>query len=683
MTMKRRFLVMTIALGFVATLHQTGAWAQETLDLKRVVLSTGGVAYMEYEAEVDGDAEIIFDVRLDQVDDVLKSFIVLDDAGGVGAVSLPGRQPLAYIFRELPFSQAALASPVALLQALTGEEVEVSGPVEASGRILSVARETVAVDNTTLAQHRLTLATDTGLIQIVVEDARAIRFTDPDIETQVAAALVAIAEHRVQDRRTLTLVSSGQGKRLVRLGYVVAAPLWKTTYRLALNGDNTALLQGWATLENMSGQDWDDVELTLVSGNPVTFRQALYQAYWVPRPEVPVDVAGRVLPGVDQGTVSGLMSQDQSNALRRSEEEADMMLADMAMESAAFGSVVPAPPLSSPSQLAGVGGASGEDAATQVVFRIDEPVTVGSGESLSVPIVSRTVQAAPIALYQPSISTLHPLAAVRLVNDSGLGLPPGVLTIYQPSEASGGLSFVGDARLGVLPAGDERLVSFALDQKTLVERDDRSTETIATVRIDRGVMSLTISQRRATAYAVEAPVGQALNLLIEHPRQYSWELVEPEGEIESTPTHYRIPLAVPAGEVAILAVVMEAPRYESMRLVDLRRDQVLYYAEHGDIPDEIRGVFAELARLRGLIDGSQRAIEDAERQREVHLEEQERLRDNLQWVPNGSDLAERYLEKLGEQEDEIEALLETTEDLHEEAAVRRVALDDYVAGLDY
>ena len=70
------------------------AAADEGLELKRVVLSTGGVAYLEYEATVDGNAGLSFDVALDQVDDVLKSFIVLDDTGGVGTVTLPGRQPL-------------------------------------------------------------------------------------------------------------------------------------------------------------------------------------------------------------------------------------------------------------------------------------------------------------------------------------------------------------------------------------------------------------------------------------------------------------------------------------------------------------------------------------------------------------------------------------------------------------
>lgn len=672
-----KFGLVVVALLLVAT--RVGA---EELDLKRVVLSTGGVAYLEYETTVSGDADIVFDVRLDQVDDVLKSFIVLDDTGGVGAVSLPGRQPLEQVFRDLPFSQAAMVSPVALLQALTGEEVAVTGPVEATGRILAVVREESMADGRSVIRHRLTLASPDGLVQVVVEDARAIRFTDPQIDQQIAEALVAVSQHRIADRRELTLSSTGEGERVVRLGYVVAAPLWKTSYRLALAGDDTALLQGWATLENMTGQDWDAVELTLVSGNPVTFRQALYQAYWVDRPSVPVDVAGRVLPGVDDGAMKVLLTDEVRETMMRSEDEADRMMADMAMEESMAFMEAPVLAAPAPANLANVAGASGEDAATQVVYRIDEPITVASGESLSVPIISRQIPAEPIVLFQPSTSASHPLAAVRLVNDSGLGLPPGVLTIYEPSDVSGGQSFVGDARLGVLPAGDERLVAYALNQKVMVEREDEQTETITKVRIVNGVMSLSISQRRATAYAIQAPEGHDLDVLIEHAKQYNWELVLPEGEIEATQTHYRLLLQVPAGELGTLAVIMEAPRYESLRLVDLYRDQVLYYAENSELPENVREAFAELASLRGAIEETQRAIDELERQRQVFLQEQERLRENLQRVPSGSDLAERYLEKLGEQEDGIEDLLEEMEDLREALGVRQAALSDFVAELN-
>lgn len=144
-------------------------------------------------------------------------------------------------------------SPVALLRVLTGEEVTVTGPVAASGRILAVVHEESVADSRLVIRHRLTPASADGLVQVIVEDAKAIRFTVPEIDQQIAAALIAVSQHRIADWRELTLSSTGQGERLVRLGYVGAAPLWKTSYRLVLVGDDTALLQGWVTLENMTG----------------------------------------------------------------------------------------------------------------------------------------------------------------------------------------------------------------------------------------------------------------------------------------------------------------------------------------------------------------------------------------------------------------------------------------------
>src|ERR1700719_4160067 len=123
-----------------------------------------------------------------------------------------------------------------------------------------------------------------------------------------ARRLSRLAAHRSDGRRRLTLESHGTGSRSIRVGYVVGVPLWKASYRLSLPGDpkaDRARLQGWAILENFSGQAWHDVSLTLLSGNPVTFRQSLFESYYVARPNVPVEVAGRVLPKPDTGSIEG------------------------------------------------------------------------------------------------------------------------------------------------------------------------------------------------------------------------------------------------------------------------------------------------------------------------------------------------------------------------------------------
>src|SRR6266481_37975 len=280
----------------------------QDLALKRVMLSSGGLGYFEYEATVDGDATLRLTVSLQQVDDVLKSLVVYDDKGGVGGLSLPGREPLAQAFKDLPFDQDSLASPADLLATLKGAEITVGGSRAITGRIVSVQDETVTTNDgkATTKRTRITLLTDRGLQQFILEDAENLQFTDSALRDKVAQALLAIQTNRAKDARTLELSARGQGKRTVRVAYIVEVPVWKASYRLTL-GDATAprsALQGWATVENLSGQDWKDIELTLVSGRPVAFHQALYEAYYVTRPEVPVEVAGRLMPNVDRGAVN-------------------------------------------------------------------------------------------------------------------------------------------------------------------------------------------------------------------------------------------------------------------------------------------------------------------------------------------------------------------------------------------
>ncbi|MBE9552910.1 MAG: DUF4139 domain-containing protein, partial [Proteobacteria bacterium] len=281
--------------------------AAQELELKRVMLSAGGVGYFEYEAEVEGNATLPLSVRLDQVDDVLKSIVVYDDKGVAGTIRLPGREPLVQIFRDLPFGPEALSSPVMLLNSLPGAEIRATGARQVEGRLVRVVPEAMALPDLggVITRHRVSVMSAEGMQTFLFEDADSVIFTDPELRAQIDEALAAVSAHRTRDRRTLEILSSGQGKRTIRVGYVVAAPLWKASYRLTVTDEaaDKARLQGWAVLENMSGQEWKNVELTIVSGNPVTFRQALYSAYYVHRPEIPVEVLGRVLPAPDTGAI--------------------------------------------------------------------------------------------------------------------------------------------------------------------------------------------------------------------------------------------------------------------------------------------------------------------------------------------------------------------------------------------
>ncbi len=668
--------------------------AASELALKRVMLSTGGVGYFEYEAQVQGDAVLKLEVRLDQVDDVLKSIVVYDDTGAVGTISLPGRKPLAQVFRDLPFGRKALTSPVRLLNALQGARVAAVGQRRLEGRIIRVEAENTQLGDgsATITRHRVSLLTAEGVQQFVLEEAESVRFVDAALQAQVERALAATARHRVRGKRTLSIGVKGTGKRTVRVAYVAEAPLWKATYRLTLPGNgkaDTGLMQGWAVIENMSGHDWKDVQLTIVSGNPVTFRQALYASYYVKRPEVPVEVLGRILPKPDRGAVGRAAKVAQAPA----EKKAALRRARPGGTAGAFGGAAfEFVARSSDSAAAAPGGppkpavpallAQSREAATQVLFRVPEVVSVESGNSLVVPIVNREVPARRVALYQPATHATHPLAAVRVKNDGASGLPPGVLTIYERAAKSGAVAYVGDAQLTTLPAGEERLVSFALDQKTKIDRTVKRQQTLAKGSINRGVFKRTIIDRQTTTYRLKAPAREERTVLLEHPRRKGWKLVKPGGDdVALTKDTYRMEVKLDKGGKEVFEVVMERPRLETVKVMSMSSYQIASFARANELSAEVRKAFTRMAELKNAIARHGRDVVALEGEQKAIVDDQDRIRDNISRIARGSDLYNRYIKKLDRQEDRLESLVEAVDEARARRKKAEDAFADYVSKL--
>ncbi|HKF72749.1 MAG TPA: DUF4139 domain-containing protein [Stellaceae bacterium] len=653
------------------------------LALKRVMLSTGGVAYLEYAAEVDGDATLTLNVPLDQVDDVLKSIVVYDSKGGVGAASLPGRQPLTQVFSDLPFGPEALASPAALLNALQGAEIRVGASRPITGKLLRVVAETTrATDSTTTTRNRVSMLSTEGLQQFILEDAESVRFVDTDLQAKVDQALAEIASHRAKDRRAISLTTHGGGTRTLRVGYVTAAPLWKGTYRLSLPAEGaTAHLQGWAVLENMSGEDWNGVELTLLSGNPVSFRQAIYQAYYVHRPEVPVEVAGRILPKQDTGTVDEIRAASGAGA-------ASLGGAIRAMPAAA-----PPPALAQQMKALGLAeslerdipmaaaadAAAAQEGMTQVSFRIPVPVTLGSGQSALVPLIDRNLPAERLALLQSATSTAHPLAAVKLTNDGGNGLPPGVVTLYE--QGPQGTVYVGDARLAGLPAGENRLLSYAVDEKTKTLRDSETASRLTKATIAQGVLHLTRSERLSVAYTVAAPKTEARHVIVEQPLMSGWTLIAPGKGVAETVSAYRASLDLKPGETESLRFVLERPNEELLRILDTDDEQLGAIAKSTAIDPAVKAALAELARLRRVVAEKQAAVSRIETAIGDIAEDQSRIRANLESVDKESALHKRYIEKLAAEETRIEALQADRGKADDETRAATDAVAAYIAKL--
>ena len=635
----------------VLLLTATPAFAAD-LALKRVMLSSAGVGYFEYTADVDGPAALGLDVPLEQVDDVLNSLVVFDSTGAVGTIELPGRDNTRTSFGNLPFGPAALQSPVEYLNSLQGVEISVQGPRPMSGRIVHAEPITETVPTApgqppaSVRRTRVTLLGASGLQQFVLEDAEGVQVTDPDLRGRIGQALDSLRREASRSMRHITLHSDGTGHRTVRVGYVAAAPLWKATYRLVLpakDGD-PARLQGWAVLENQSGADWNGISLALQYGNPVTFRQAIYQSYYVQRPEVPVEILGRILPNIDTRAQPAQMAKSApAGAAAFAAPAPPPAPATVAMEQAR---ALPMAPPSNQVQVA--------EGAEETIFQLPMPVDLAAGHTASVPIVDRNVPAERIDL--DSGDRTHPLSAIRITNGTGASLPAGVLTLY---DASGAATFVGDARLGGLPTGENRLLSFAQDLRTTVERTSTEQTTLAALTAAQGVLHVTTRQREVLRIKLTPPANDPRRVLVEIPRSGDATLTvegAPIPGIEETATAWRIPVSLKPGETRTITAYIDRLEREDTVLLDNDAAVVVAMLNEQSLTPTGRAALQRLATLRQDEATKRATLDQLKVQQAAVLQDEDRIRRNLAAVAANDALHARLTRALDADETKLEQL---------------------------
>lgn len=470
--------------------------AAAELPVRSVTLTNAGLMQIERAGSLPPDASITFRAPLEDVDDVLKSLLLRDPAGQVEAVRLPPQDLEAEAFRGLPLRPEDFASRAALLQALRGQEVQVGGT---TGR-LAAAEESEA-------GLRVTLLTPDGLRLLLLREGEEVRPIDAALAARLARAAEVVAASRIADERLIEIRLRGaQQPREVGLTYVAGAPLWKPSWRLVVPaGDGQARLQGWAVVENRSGADWDGVRLSLVSGNPVAFHQALYAPIRVQRPELPVRAAEQVPVRPDTGprpappapppAALAAPAPAMGRAAMRAPEAEAQRFSD---------------------QVAAVPEAVASSSAGRVAFTLPAPVSIRSGQTANLPILDASLPAERIWWVQ-DLSARNPLQAVRLRNTSGHVLPDGLATVYGAEGAEGG-AYLGDAEIRAVAPDEQRILAFARDRDVQMSSANGSNEGPAKVEFRRGVVLVGTIRREETALAVD-PHGAKGRLVVDLPRR--------------------------------------------------------------------------------------------------------------------------------------------------------------------
>jgi len=695
-----------------------------SLPIRRVILYSNGVAYVERRGFVTGNAEVDLPFKQSQVDDVLKSMVVLDlGQGKIGAVSYNSSAPISSRMAEIPFSVNPVSGDgggiSSVLSQLQGAKVIVSSTKgTATGSILTIERKQIKTEKEVQITSVLVIASDSGEISSFdLADVRSVKLLDEGTRKDINEFANATASTRRLDAKTITVTSTGTGQREMVVSYTIAAPIWKTTYRVVLDADGKPFFQGWAIVDNVSDEDWSGVQMSLVSGSPISFIQNLQKPFYRYRPVVPIPSDLQLEPQIYEpqsgiGTGSGSGSGTGGTSIGTNVTNAQI---GNLPKSGQFTSSLKAVPGVRPEALAGgftVDGASGtentfvidgqevtnfrsaglnsnnsmvlsttkvsdaltgpnsgvsavasgEEVGDLFEYRIEQPVTVEKNRSALIPIVQTKMDGERVSIYNESARRDRPFSGVLLKNMTNLTLESGSLTVID------GNAYAGEALMERLKPKEQRLISFALDLGTHVRvRQTGDREPAKLVKAVNGVLQVHYFRAEQKTYDISNQTDRPKVLYIEYLKRDDWELSEDTPKPDYvTQKYYRFRVELAPLEEKQLKLSVRQPLMDTYQLSSLSKTDLSLFVTRRYIDEATRARLEKLIDLRTKLAEIDNKLESFDDEVEKIEADQKRLRENIEALSKTAEakaLIARYIAKAGEQETRLEEMEKERRDL--------------------
>jgi hypothetical protein len=667
------------------------------LPVSRAVLFSSGVGYFQREGDVEGSTRVNLSFPVQDINDLLKSMVLQDLGGGqITAVNYDSHDPVEKTLKSFAVNLTTNPTFAQLLDQTRGEKVEVlfqqSDVTQAgtlSGTVVGMEQKQQKVKDAVAAVEMLNLWCKDGLHSVRLADVQHVQFTNPVMEREFKRALDVLALSHDTQKKTVSLAFTGAGRRRVRVGYVVENPIWKTSYRLVLDNDGKALLQGWAIVENPTDEDWSNCRMTLVSGRPISFRMDLYQPLYVQRPVVEPELFASLRPPAYEGAMPNGSMAPSDQRLYRIEapeqlaKELKRTLSRSKGHGYGVGGVTLGPGNADVDKaVAGVLAHSVTSAATAsqlgdfFQYTLDHPVSLPRQKSALLPIVSQDVTGKRVSIYNEGVHAKFPMLGLKFKNTTSLHLMQGPITVFE------GDSYAGDARIEDIRPKEERLLSFAIDLGMEVEpvRKDDSGRLTA-VKIFKGVLQATSRLHEGKGYNVVNRADKDRTLLVEHPYRPNFHLTSKDKPAERTREVYRFQLKVPAGKGAHLDVVEETDQRQDLSLSNVDDQTVRVFLQSPATSTRVKEALAEAMKLKGTVAATQTELAQRRQQLKEVVEDQARMRANVRDLPEKAPVYKRYLEKFDRQEAEIEALQKQIKELEAAELREHKAYERYLASL--
>eukprot|EP01111_Echinosteliopsis_oligospora_P004458 TRINITY_DN1721_c0_g1_i1.p1 TRINITY_DN1721_c0_g1~~TRINITY_DN1721_c0_g1_i1.p1 ORF type:complete len:689 (+),score=174.97 TRINITY_DN1721_c0_g1_i1:65-2131(+) len=649
-------------------------------EISKVTLYKNGIAYFERTGQAQKEQVVDLGFPLDSVNDVLKTITI------VPVDSTSKTRFTHHLVYEVPppFTTAPSSEPITqtrytqsgLIQKLTGQTIDlVVGSDHVSGML-------IAVDNS-LDRQTLTIVKDDVLRTFPMQDITSVK----------------ISRNVLLQSKSMKVCITADAPVGLKISYTRACPIWKPTYRVVIE-QGSPRLYGWATITNPGPEVWHDVQVSLVTGHPISFISEIYTPKYKKR-KILKQAAHQVFPNLDalinnrdsdsdddkKSTRAGraLSPPRYNNNLRRRDTSRAMMITDRRSRSREASrsddsreslSRSPSPASRKEQSTSTSTSTSASDYVDLFKYDLTTKITLPASHSALVPIVNQVLGGKTIALYRKDFHPEHPLSSLMLINNTDLILEEGPVTVFD------GTMYLGEAHLQPTQPRERRFLPFAVDFAVNITKNDK-VEGMAAInghkphflKISRGLLSFSFKQSTPISYTIrnKSKTKEAA-IILEHPKSTGktmsivscFEKKSPDVPIEVkteyvTVQYYGFSLTVPRNSEVTLVLRDDSVTTEAHNLnTSLNKFTVASWLDR----NWITGKASEAMKLFLKAYDDRKAIDEAflrDKDTRHNLEtEQARIRNNLNVIQDKK-VQERFVKQMLTIEDQLDALRAASE----------------------
>lgn len=636
-----------------------------TLPIRKLTLYKHGISVIERRGDVNGDhLTLTFDVN--QMNDVLKSLVVYDRAGGQirnvaydapedraaklerGTIHLSPNHTISDLLRDLRGRLVELV--------LRGNSRTVKGLVVGVELPASIQEGVNLSSSNNVTNGYVSLLADSGVETFVLESIERLVILDDGAKSDLDFFLRA-SVIEAQKRNVVFRLSEGAHDMVVR--YLAPSPTWRVSYRLvgesSENGEREALLQGWGIFDNPFDEELENVNVSLVSGMPISFIYDLYTPFTPQRPEIKEEARVVAAPVEMERSKRALAKGAMTRGLPVGgmPAPAPMMAAESAvydMDEAGFGGARDALAQSSSAQ------AEGQSQGDLFEYRITTPVTVRRGEAAMVPILMTSLPYKKNYVYNRSKHPNNPMVVLRFDNPGELTLERGPITVIEND------NYLGEAIFPFTRPGAEILLAIAVDLGITITEKQKNEQKTNRISLQNQYLLFEEYRWQEVTYEIQNTNREAVELLIEHPRD-SEATLEPESgtPTETTANFYRFKVEVPAGPDGNTSYTVRERRlvYRHEQVRNLSYDNLSRYLKNQWLDRALGESLREFLNMQAQLQQIQQRRNGIDQERTRLSTIQEQARKNMGGLKDTGDegaLRARYVKQLNESEDQLAAL---------------------------